>query len=134
MLLTSKPGVPLFFSFPTVFVVVACAFQNDPSAYYAVITRSAERAVPGCAAAVRFMLAATIASASSSPFQSVADAAQQLNVCAPLPSYVASDLSLFLRELNMAVMVQMANMNMGTAEGEGEGEGRDAEQGQSERS
>ena len=80
----------------------------DQYAYYKVITQSAERAVPGCAAAVRQVVAATLG-ASPTKAQVVTGA----NLCKPLPDYIASGPdSLLVDELSMVVMYSFANLNM----------------------
>ena len=75
----------------------------DQYAYYKVVTESAERASPGCPAAVRSMLASTLASASK------AQAISKLNLCQPLPDYIAQGSDQVLREeLAMVVMYTCA--------------------------
>ena len=72
----------------------------DEFNYYSVVTASAERAVPGCAAAVRSVLAATLASASTK-----AEISSKLGLCDPLPLYLLSgSADLLVEELSMIVM------------------------------
>jgi hypothetical protein len=72
----------------------------DEFKYYSVVTASAERAVPGCAAAVRNVLAATISSASTK-----AEIASKLGLCDPLPLYLLSgSVDLLVDEISMIVM------------------------------
>jgi len=44
---------------------------------------------------------------------SIAQVVSQLNICTPLPPYMAHDAHMFFDELMMVIMVQFANMNMG---------------------
>ena len=80
------------------------AQQVDPFAYYEVVTKSAERAVPGCPAAVRSALTAANA-------LSMADTIAQLGICPELPAYI-DDVSTLRDELNMVVMYSHADLNM----------------------
>ena len=67
-------------------------------AYYQRVTESAERASPGCPAAVRAMLASTLAVATK------AQVAAQLNLCTPLPAYIAQGDDTVMRdEVSMVV-------------------------------
>ena len=80
----------------------------DQFAYYRVVTDSAERAVPGCPASVRRVLGATLAAGSK------ADMAAKLNLCAPLPPYIAAgDAPLMRDEIGMVVAYSFADLNMG---------------------
>jgi len=79
----------------------------DQFAYYRVVTESAERAVPGCPAAVRRVLAATLAAAGKD------EMAARLGLCAPLPAYLAAgDAALLRDELAMVFQYSFANLNM----------------------
>jgi pimeloyl-ACP methyl ester carboxylesterase len=79
----------------------------DQYAYYKVITESAEKASPGCAPAVRSVLAATLATADKALITA------RLNLCTPLPEYLAQGDGALLRdELSMVVMYSFANLNM----------------------
>ena len=82
--------------------------QNvDQYAYYAVVTESADKAVPGCAAAVRGVLARTLAVATKDAIIS------GLDLCAPLPPYLAAgSAALLVEEISMVVMYSFANLNM----------------------
>jgi hypothetical protein len=80
----------------------------DQYAYYKLVTESAVRASSGCADAVRAMLTATLAAASSKA-QIIAGA----NLCTPLPSYLdAGDTELLVEEVSMIVMYTFATLNM----------------------
>ena len=77
-------------------------------AYYEVVTASAARASPACPAAVRAMLAATLASGASKD-AIVAGA----NLCTPLPDYLAAgDAGLLVDEVSMVFAYSWANLNM----------------------
>jgi hypothetical protein len=79
----------------------------EQSAYYSRVTASAERASPGCPAAVRRVLAATLASATKA--QMVAG----LNLCTPLPPYIAAgDDALMRDEVAMVFEYTWATLNM----------------------
>lgn len=88
----------------------ALGFYNqavDPLGYYARVTASAARASAGCPAAVRALLAATLAAADKPTM------VQKLNLCAPLPAYIeAGDAALLRDELAMVFQYSWANMNM----------------------
>jgi hypothetical protein len=72
----------------------------DQFAYYAVVTASAERAAPGCPAAVRDVLANTLAAATAKD-----EIASKLGLCDPLPLYLQEgSLDLLVDEINMIVM------------------------------
>jgi pimeloyl-ACP methyl ester carboxylesterase len=76
--------------------------------YYRVVTESAAFASPTCPAAVRSMLARTLALADKATMQS------KLNLCAPLPAYLlAGDAALLKDELHMVFSYSWANLNMG---------------------
>jgi len=78
----------------------------DQYAYYRVITESAERASPGCPAAVRTMLASTLATATKDEIVSKL-------LCLPLPEYLQNgDLELLLNEVSMVFTYSWANLNM----------------------
>ena len=77
--------------------------QVDQYAYYARVTESAARASAGCPDAVRGMLAGSIVGASK------ADMVSGLNLCTPLPDYLAAgDATLLAQELAMVVMYTFA--------------------------
>jgi pimeloyl-ACP methyl ester carboxylesterase len=78
--------------------------ETDQYAYYKVVSQSAERASPGCWAAVQNALNVVMAA-------STADIISKLGVCTPLPPYM--DDPTFLAELLMVVRIQFANLNMG---------------------
>jgi len=86
--------------------VLFYAQEVDQSAYYKIITSSAERAIKGCAAAVRYAMTLLL----TTPVEEVVS---QLNICTPLPIYMQANDTLFYEELAMVIMVQFANMNMG---------------------
>jgi hypothetical protein len=72
----------------------------DEFKYYSVVTASAERAVPGCAAAVRSVLAATLASASTKD-----EISSKLGLCEPLPAYLLNaSADMLVDEISMIVM------------------------------
>lgn len=75
-------------------------------AYYALVTASAEKAVAGCAAATRSMLAQTLASAAS-----MGAIVAGANLCDPIPSYIDT-LELLMQEVSMVVMYTFADLNM----------------------
>jgi pimeloyl-ACP methyl ester carboxylesterase len=78
----------------------------DQYAYYRVVTESAERASPGCPAAVRSMLASTLAIATKDEIVSKL-------LCTPLPEYLQNgDLTLLVDELSMVFTYSWANLNM----------------------
>lgn len=78
----------------------------DQYAYYRVITESAERASPGCPAAVRTMLASTLATATKDEIVSKL-------LCLPLPEYLQNgDLELLVNEVSMVFTYSWANLNM----------------------
>ena len=87
------------------------AQQVDPSKYYAVVTRSAERAVPGCPDAVRAALAEILA------LPSKAEVAAALGLCldaSATPAYIKEgDLGTLQRAVSMVVMYSFADLNMG---------------------
>ena len=71
----------------------------DQYDYYRVVTESAERASPGCPAAVRSMLAQTLARASKDEISA------KLNLCTPLPGYIAAgDSQIMIEEVSMVLM------------------------------
>lgn len=75
-------------------------------AYYEVVTNSAEKASPGCAAAVRSMLA-TLQAADKPTI------INKLELCSPLPDYIQQDpVSTMINEINMVVMYTFATLNM----------------------
>jgi hypothetical protein len=75
-------------------------------AYYEVITKSAEKASPGCAASVRSMLATLLASDKPTIIKN-------LELCSPLPDYIQQDpVSTMINEINMVVMYTFATLNM----------------------
>jgi hypothetical protein len=72
----------------------------DEFLYYSVVTASAERAVSGCSAAVRHVLATTLASAASKD-----EVISNLGLCEPVPLYLQQgSLDLLVEEINMIVM------------------------------
>ena len=76
----------------------------DQFAYYAVVTASAERAAPGCPAAVRAVLASTLDVAATKE-----EIASNLGLCDPLPLYLQQgSLDLLVDEINMIVMYTCA--------------------------
>jgi len=80
----------------------------DPFAYYRGVTESAALASAGCPAAVRDMLARTLAAADK------ATMVRELRLCAPLPAYLAAvDAALLRDELAMVFAYTWANLNMG---------------------
>lgn len=85
--------------------------EVDSNAYYQKVTDAAERAVPGCADAVRGALA-MLAGLSKD------EAVTALNICEPLPPYLSegddddANAQLFRDELNMVFMVTFADLNM----------------------
>lgn len=89
----------------------ALGFYNqavDPFAYYGRVTDTVARASPQCPDAVRAMLAATLATADK------ATMIMRLNLCAPLPDYIAAgDATLLRDELAMVFQYSWANLNMG---------------------
>jgi pimeloyl-ACP methyl ester carboxylesterase len=67
--------------------------------YYRIVTESAEKAVPGCPAAMRGALARTLAIATKDEMIS------GLNLCTPLPAYIdAGDALLLQQEVSMVIM------------------------------
>merc|ERR1740121_3586981 len=101
------------------------AQEVDPAAYYAVITRAADEAVPGCAAGVRSAFAALYRRAEGATVHALA---QLLGICdggvklnrlflegndPPLPEYMRYDVTTFLEEVSMVVMFTFATLNMG---------------------
>ena len=80
--------------------------------YYRVVTESAERASPGCPGAVRSMLAQTLARASKD------EIATQLNLCTPLPAYIAEgDDQVMIDEVSMVVMYTLCVLGISGARG-----------------
>jgi hypothetical protein len=82
----------------------------DQYEYYKVITKSAEKASPGCPDAVRASLSALLSLTKNQIMKN-------LNICPKLPKYLqsfetADDLKLFVDEINMVVMYSFANLNM----------------------
>ena len=73
--------------------------------YYELITQSAEKAVPGCAAAVR----ASMAAFDALPDQESIVAAMDL--CEPLPAYMDGDLQTLKDEVSMVAMYTFAGLN-----------------------
>ncbi len=79
----------------------------DDLAYYSVVTASAERAVPGCPAAVRDVMSSTLASAASKD-----EITSNLDLC-ELPLYLQEgSLHLLVDEINMIVMYTCAFLFM----------------------
>lgn len=77
--------------------------------YYRVVTESAEKAVPSCPAAVRRVLASTLAAAADK-----AAIVSGLDLCAPLPPYLdAGSVKLLVEEVSMVIMYTFADLNMG---------------------
>jgi dipeptidyl-peptidase-2 len=88
--------------------------EVPPYEYYKVVTESAEKAVPGCADAVRRSLAAL------NSLGSKAEAAEALGLCEPLPAYLEEgSLELFFEEVNMVFMYTFADLNMANYPPEG---------------
>ena len=83
--------------------------QNvDQFDYYRIVTESAAFASTTCPAAVRDMLARTLAVADKTTMQ------RQLNLCAPLPAYLdIGDAALLKDELGMVFTYTWADLNMG---------------------
>ena len=76
-------------------------------AYYAIVTKSAERAHSGCANSVRAALS-LVSSANASTL------VDKLNLCTPLPAYISRAGDAKLRdELLMVYMYSFAGLNMG---------------------
>ena len=74
----------------------------DDHAYYSVVTASAERAVPGCPAAVRDVMSSTLASAASKD-----EITSNLDLC-ELPLYLQEgSLHLLVDEINMIVQDEL---------------------------
>ena len=85
--------------------------QRTPhAAYYAKVTQSAERALPGCPAAVRAAIADYLA------IESKAGVVQALGLCtsaASMPHYIAAGgLPTLQRAVNMVLMYTFASLNM----------------------
>lgn len=84
------------------------AQQVDSSAYYALITASAERSLPGCTAALRAGFADLWT------LSDPKDVTRALGLCEPLPSYIsAGGLTTLRDELSMVFQVIFAGLNMG---------------------
>jgi hypothetical protein len=82
------------------FVLMSALQAVDEFKYYSIVTASAERAVTGCPAAVREVLASTLAAAKSKD-----EVTLGLGLCEPLPLYVQEGgLDLLVDEINMIVM------------------------------
>jgi len=81
----------------------------DPYAYYKVVTDSAGRALPGCPEAWREIVAGTLSSAGATK----AALTTNLNLCAPLPAYLASGTDAALAaEVGMVLQYTFADLNM----------------------
>ena len=82
--------------------------QVDPLGYYRVVTESAARASPTCPAAVRALIAHTLATGDKGAMVA------RLNLCQPLPAYLEEGSGeLMTLELAMIFQYTWANMNMG---------------------
>ena len=82
------------------------AQQIDQYAYYELITKSAERSLPGCAAALRSAFVDLL----SLDLESLQN---ELAVCEPLPPYVeVGGLSMLQQETAMALAITFAGLNM----------------------
>lgn len=82
--------------------------QADEFGYYKVITKSAERAVPGCADAVRKSMNMVTKT-------SDADLIKSLGICTPLPPYLANgndQNATLLSEILMIASTTFAGLNM----------------------
>jgi len=83
--------------------------------YYQVVTDSAEKAVSGCSDAVRAAMTALVG-------LSKEEAIEALDLCTPLPDYLASaDDETFFQELSMVFMYTFAGLNMENYPPEGSG-------------
>lgn len=84
------------------------AQRVDQFAYYKRVTESAEKAVPGCPAAVRRILGSTLAGTSKNAM------INGLGLCSPLPQYLEEGSAEILsQELAMVVSYTFAGLNMG---------------------
>ena len=82
--------------------------QVDPLGYYRVVTESAARASPTCPAAVRALLAHTLATGDKGAMVA------RLNLCQPLPAYLEEGNGELLKlELAMVFQYTWADLNMG---------------------
>lgn len=85
------------------------AQEVEQHAYYAKVTQSAERSLPGCAAALRTTFAALVA------LSTAEEVVEGLGLCTPLPAYLRGSgrLELLREEVLMVFMVMFAGLNMG---------------------
>ena len=81
------------------------AQRVDQYDYYTVIKKSADRAKPGCSQAVRDALALITAA-------DLTTLVKQLNLCQPLPSYMAHDVATLRDEILMVYSYSFAGLNM----------------------
>mmetsp|Transcript_13966 Transcript_13966/g.33834 ORF Transcript_13966/g.33834 Transcript_13966/m.33834 type:complete len:500 (+) Transcript_13966:63-1562(+) len=77
--------------------------------YYSIVSRSAERAVPGCVKAVRTALDEVLAFIRNNTIE---ESTKKLGFCQPLPAYVAQDKEELISELMLTVEQAFAGLNM----------------------